>query len=328
MEYNVQLAYLAQGDIVEGFYILKTAAVRQSSNGKPYLSATLADSSGVMDGKMWDYAGTTGPEDEGKIIKIRGEVQEYKGSLQMTIRRMRFAQENDAYDLADLVPVAPIDSVKEMEYIQELISGIEDEDYRAICGRMLDRHIASFGTLPAAKAVHHSFLSGLLMHTGSMLRIADFLAREIYPETVNRSLLLAGTLLHDIGKEREFAVNNLGIVTDYTAAGYLLGHLVMGAEEAGEVGRDLGVPEEKIMLLQHMLLSHHGTPEFGAAVRPATAEAELLSYIDLMDSRMEIYAETLESVEPGKFSDKVFAMDGKRLYKENVYSEDAQQLQT
>ena len=93
----------------------------------------------------------------------------------------------------------------------------------------------------------------------------------------------------------------------------LVGHLVLGAEEVGEVGRKLGIPEKKLLLLRHMLLSHHGTPEFGAAVIPSTAEAELLSYIDLLDSRMEIYAETFETLEPGRFSDKVFSLD-KKIY--------------
>jgi 3'-5' exoribonuclease len=146
-----------------------------------------------------------------------------------------------------------------------------------------------------------------------MLRIADFLATEIYPTVVNRSLLLAGTLLHDFGKEKEYDFSELRLVTDKSVEGMLVGHLVLGAEEVGEVGRKLGIPEEKLLLLRHMLLSHHGTPEFGAAVIPSTAEAELLSYIDLLDSRMEIYAETFETLEPGRFSDKVFSLD-KKIY--------------
>ena len=313
MEQGKQLAYLAPGEAAEGFYILKTAVVRTSSSGKPYLSATLEDASGTMEAKMWDYSGSIGAEDEGKIIKVRGEVSEFKGSPQFNIRKLRLAESSDGYTLEDLVPSAPIDSVKEMEYVQELIASMEDEDYRNLCTVLLDRHLASFGTIPAAKSIHHSFLSGLLMHTSSMLRTADFLATEIYPYVINRSLLLAGTLLHDFAKEKEFAVSELGLVTDMTDAGRLIGHLVMGAEEVNTVGKELGIPEEKLLLLQHMLLSHHGTPEFGAAVVPCTAEAELLSYIDLVDSRMEIYAETFETLEPGKFSDRIYALD-KRIF--------------
>ena len=313
MEQGKQLAYLVPGEAAEGFYILKTAVVRTSSSGKPYLSATLEDASGTMEAKMWDYSGSIGADDEGKIIKVRGEVSEFKGSPQFNIRKLRLAESSDGYTLEDLVPSAPIDSVKEMEYVQELIASMEDEDYRNLCTVLLDRHLASFGTIPAEKSIHHSFLSGLLMHTSSMLRTADFLATEIYPYVINRSLLLAGTLLHDFAKEKEFAVSELGLVTDMTDAGRLIGHLVMGAEEVNTVGKELGIPEEKLLLLQHMLLSHHGTPEFGAAVVPCTAEAELLAYIDLVDSRMEIYAETFETLEPGKFSDRIYALD-KRIF--------------
>ena len=214
MEYNKQLAYMAAGEVIEGFYILKTASIRTASNGKPYLNASIADASGKMEAKMWDFNGKLGPAEEGKVVKIRGEVTDFKGSLQMNIRRIRLAESTDNYALEDLVPTAPIDSVKEMEYVQDLIASMEDEDYRLLCAEMLDRHMASFGKIPAAKNVHHSFLSGLLMHTSSMLRIADFLATEIYPTVVNRSLLLAGTLLHDFGKEKEYDFSELGLVTD------------------------------------------------------------------------------------------------------------------
>lgn len=317
MEYNKQLAYLEEKDVVEGFYILRSAQIRTASNGKPYLNAVLADASGSMDAKMWDFAGTVGPEEEGKVVKVRGEVSEFKGKLQMNIRRFRLAMETDHYELADLVPTAPIDSVREMEYVQEVIASIADEDYRTLASAMLDRHLAAFGTIPAAKNVHHSFLSGLLMHTSSMLRIADFLATEIYPTVINRSLLLTGTLLHDFAKEREYTFSELGLVVDKSVEGMLIGHLVLGAEEIGRVGRELELPEEKLLLVQHMLLSHHGTPEFGAAVIPATAEAELLSYIDLLDSRMEIYAETFENMETGRFSDRIFSLE-KKIYKHGL----------
>ena len=146
------------------------------------------------------------------------------------------------------------------------------------------------------------------MHTYNMLRAADFLA-GLYPEVIDRSLLLTGTLLHDFAKEREFVFSDLGIVTEYSTAGQLLGHLVMGAQEVADVARELAIAEEKSLLLQHLLLSHHGEPDFGAAVRPMCAEAELLSYIDLIDSRMEIYAETLPGVPACKrFSRKLGVM--------------------
>ena len=320
MEYNKQLAYMAAGDIIEGFYVLKSASVRTATSGKPYLNAVLGDASGTMEAKMWDFSGKVTNADEGKVVKVRGEVTEFRGSLQMTIRKLRFAGSEDNYVLEDLVPTAPIDSVKEMEYIQELIASMEDADFRKISEVMLDRHLAAFGKIPAAKNVHHSFLSGLLMHTSSMLRIADYLATEIYPHIVNRSLLLAGTLLHDFAKEKEYAYSELGLVTDKTVEGMLVGHLVLGDEEIAEVGKEIGIPEEKLLLLRHMILSHHGKPEYGAAVVPCTAEAELLSNIDLIDSRMEIYAENFETMEKGSFSERIFSLE-KKIYNHGLQQE-------
>ena len=217
-------------------------------------------------------------------------------------------------DVSRLVRVAPIDRAGAYADITRLISTLEDADYRAVCEEMLRRHEDAFRTIPAAKSVHHSFLSGLLMHTYNMLRLADFLAAQ-YADTVNRSLLLAGTLLHDFGKEREFTFSELGLVTDYSTKGQLLGHLVMGAQETAEVAEMLGIPEEKSVLLQHLLLSHHGEPEFGAAMLPQCAEAELLSLIDQIDSRMEIYREALAPLKSGEFSQRIFALDNRRIYK-------------
>ena len=151
---------------------------------------------------------------------------------------------------------------------------------------------------------------GLLLHTANMVKIADFLA-GMYPETIDRSLLLTGTLLHDMAKAQEFVFSQLGLATDYSIKGQLLGHLVMGAQDAAETAARLGVPEEKSVLLQHLILSHHGEPEFGAAVRPLCAEAELLSLIDAVDSRMEIYRETYDTMEPDTFSPRIFALEKK-----------------
>ena len=314
MEYDKQIIFLEPGDAIEGFYLLKQASVRQTTGGRPFLNATLADASGTIDCKMWDYTGAIGTAEEGKVVKIRGEVSDYRGTKQLTIQKIRLARTDDSYDLNDLVATAPIDSFRELEYIHDLIASFNDGEYREIAERMLDRHIVSFSRLPAAKSIHHSFVSGLLMHTANMLRIADFLSTNIYPETVDRSLLLTGTLLHDLAKEREFVVSELGAVTEVSVDGALLGHLTMGAEEIGSVAAELGISHEKTVLLQHMILSHHGQPEFGACVRPATAEAELLSLIDLLDSRMEIYAEAYDKMEEGTFSDKIYALD-KRIYR-------------
>lgn len=210
-------------------------------------------------------------------------------------------------------PVAPIDPDERLQEIRRLIDSMEDADYQSVARTMLERHLEAFRSIPAAKSVHHSFLSGLLMHTSNMLRLADYLS-GLYAGIIDRSLLLTGTLLHDFAKEREFTFSGLGMVTDYSLSGQLIGHLVMGAQEVQQCAESLGLPQEKSLLLQHMILSHHGEPDFGAAVRPMCAEAELLSLIDLVDSRMEIYAEALQELPEGTFSGRIFALD-KKIYR-------------
>ena len=313
MEYNKLIVDMTLGEDVEGFYILKAAYPKTTANGKPFLSATLSDKTGAIEIKVWDYTGPIASADEGKVVKIRGNVGEYRGTPQITVDRIRLADENDQYDVSALVPVAPIDVDATMDELKALIVSIEDEDYRKVCQIFLEQHYDAWKNTPAAKSVHHGFLSGLLMHTTTMLKIADFLA-GLYGDIIDRSLLLAGTFLHDFGKQQEFTLSQLGLVTDYSVKGQLLGHLVMGAQEVAKLAAVIGTPEDKAVLLQHMILSHHGEPEFGAAVKPICAESELLSQIDMIDSRMEIYRETLQDMQVGEVSNRIFALD-KRVYK-------------
>jgi len=306
MEYNKPIADMCPGMDVEGFYILRAAALKTTNSGKPFLSGTICDRTGSVEIKVWDYSGPIG-------ARADDAVSEYRGALQVSVHRIRMAEAADTYDKSLLVPTAPIDADAALADVQRLVASIADADYRSVAETMLARHLDAFRRIPAGKTVHHSFLSGLLMHTYNMLRAADFLA-GLYPEVIDRSLLLTGTLLHDFAKEREFVFSDLGIVTEYSTAGQLLGHLVMGAQEVADVARELAIAEEKSLLLQHLLLSHHGEPDFGAAVRPMCAEAELLSLIDLVDSRMEIYAEALQELPEGTFSGRIFALD-KKIYR-------------
>lgn len=224
MEYDLPVAQMARGDDIEGFYVLKSAFSKVANNGKPFLNLTLSDRTGAVDAKVWDYPGPIGAADEGKVVKIRGSVSEFRGALQVTVERIRLAGEGDRYDVTALVPTAPIDGEAMYASVEALLDSITDADYKAVCRELLRRHSESFRTIPAAKSVHHGFLHGLLMHTGNMMQLADFLA-GMYADTVDRSLLLAGTFAHDLQKEREFRFSALGLVTDYSVQGQLLGTL-------------------------------------------------------------------------------------------------------
>ena len=317
VEYNKSINAMTPGDEIEGYYILKSANPKVAANGKPFLTGALSDRTGTMELKVWDYAGPLTAADEGTVVKVRGTVGEYRGTAQFTAARIRQAAQEDPVDVSALVPTAPIDCGAAMEDLRRAAASITDPDYRAVAEAMLEAHgeTLPINTKPFGSLINQVLpvrvnTEGLLMHTANMVKIADFLA-GMYPETIDRSLLLTGTLLHDMAKAQEFVFSQLGLATDYSIKGQLLGHLVMGAQDAAETAARLGVPEEKSVLLQHLILSHHGEPEFGAAVRPLCAEAELLSLIDAVDSRMEIYRETYDTMEPDTFSPRIFALEKK-----------------
>ncbi|MBQ8304241.1 MAG: HD domain-containing protein, partial [Clostridia bacterium] len=168
---------------------------------------------------------------------------------------------------------------------------------------------------PAAFKLHHAVRGGLLMHVLSIVRLAEAVC-TVYP-FVDKDLLLSGAILHDIAKLKEFVVCETGVATGYSVKGNLIGHLAEGAIMVREAAKRLNISEETSNLVEHMLLSHHGEPEFGAAVRPLFLEAELLSELDLMDSRIYEIKEALLNTAEGEFSQKMWAMDNRKFLNHN-----------
>ena len=306
---QIKICDMITGQSYEGFYLLSSMALKKTKAGKTYLAGEIADSTGSIPVVFWDYIGEPKDEDAGAVIKVRGEVSEFNGKRQFTIQRARVATDGDEYDLKELVPCAPIDVASEMEYVERVIESMHDGDYLRFAAAAFKRHEKAFQTLPAAKGVHHAFVSGLLMHTASMLKMAEALCNVYGARYINRDLLIAGVLVHDLAKEQEFEVSPTGIVTDYTESGNLIGHTVMGMMEVERIAKLVLMPPEKMLLLQHMVAAHHGKPEWGAAVVPQTVEAEMLHYLDLIDSRYEIYREAMEQTPQGEFSDRIFALE-------------------
>ncbi len=305
------LRTLVENDRFCGYYLLKSASSGVTARGAPYLSFRLADRTGELPGKLWDYSGPVGPGDAGRAVWASGRVETYQDAPQASLEELRLLDEGDAVDPALLVPSAPADKDVMLKYVEKTLGGLEDADYRNVCLAILDRHREGFAAYPAAISMHHDFRHGLLMHTAKMMQTAERLA-DVYFGVVDRSLLLAGVFLHDIGKLAEFETTELGLVGDYSPEGQLLGHLFLGAEEVGAAARELGVPEEKRLLLQHLIASHHGKAEFNAIVAPKCAEAELLSELDMIDSRMEMYRRAYEETGRGCFTrQKVYGLVGK-----------------
>jgi len=197
--------------------------------------------------------------------------------------------------------------------IQNYIKRITNQDISRIVIEVLESYKDKLLFYPAAKQNHHSIRSGLLYHIMRMLMVAEKLT-EVYTN-VNRDLLYAGVILHDIAKIDEMEANELGVVSEYTIEGQLLGHIVQGVKIIDDFSRRLGVNREVSILLQHMILSHHYEPEFGSPKKPMIPEAELLHYIDIIDARMYDMESALSNAKPNEFTDKIWVLDNRKLYK-------------
>lgn len=298
---------------VDGILLVKSVEEKTSSKGDVYLDFTLGDADGEINAKLWRYnKAEHGEYKLNDIVKVRGTVSQYNGSDQLRIDRIRLTTESDGVNPEDFVRSAPYSSKEMYDEIIRIASNFGDGELKSIVLAIYEDNREKLLYWPAAFKLHHALRGGLLMHTLSIIKLCEKVC-DVYP-FADRELLIAGAMLHDISKLEEYTVNDTGIAEGYCVKGNLLGHLAMGAAKVGEYAKKLGISEETAMLLQHMLLSHHGEPEFGAAVRPMFLEAELLSELDLMDSRIYEMKEALLGAGKKDFSGKVWALDGRKLY--------------
>ncbi|WP_165000475.1 3'-5' exoribonuclease YhaM family protein [Anaerophilus nitritogenes] len=301
------------GDDIQSFFIVKKIEKKISSNNKFFLDLTLGDQTGEINGKVWDYK--EGQEEEfksGSLIKLRGSVSEWKGKPQIKIIKIRLTNEEDNKKIQDFVQSAPISAEDMFDEVYSFVNKIKDERIKKIVDYIILDSKEKLMYYPAAKSLHHAIRSGLLYHVLRMLRTGEKLS-EVY-ENINKDLLFAGILLHDIKKLEELNADSLGIA-EYSTKGQLLGHINMGIDQIGKVGETLEIDEEIIMILQHMVLSHHYEPEFGSPKRPMIPEGELLHYIDMIDARMYDMEDHLKNIEVGKFTEPIWSLDNRRLYK-------------
>ena len=302
-------------ELLEGDRVVIEALVGSCSNGtnksgSPYLNVELRDNSGSINGKKWEVDGT---DKEifvpGNIIEVQVEVIKYNDSLQAKIINAKLLP-LDSIDTTRFIKAPPIPREELEKRFNKLVDSIENKD----CKKILDYFLKKFGEQvfisPAASSVHHEFASGLLMHSVSLAEHADYFAK--YYPNINRDLLITGALLHDFGKMIELVGP---AVYHYSVEGRLLGHISIMCGELRIAAKELNIKGEIPILLEHMVLSHHGQYEFGSPILPSTKEALLLSMIDNLDSKMLVLDKAYEDVLPGEFTQKVYALDGRAFYK-------------
>ncbi len=299
--------------LVDGFCIIKSIDRKTSSKGDSYLDIMLGDADGEINAKLWRYS----PELHGEyaaneLVKIRGVISPYNGTDQLKIERIRHVAPEDNVNAADFVKTADYSGEAMFNELLEIAEGFEDGELKLIVTEILKDNRLRLLYWPAAFKLHHAIRSGLLLHSLSIVRLAQNVCK-IYP-FVDSELLISGAILHDIAKLSEFEVADTGIATGYSVEGNLIGHLAMGAMVINKYAEKLGISKKTAMLLEHMCLSHHGEPEFGAAVRPMFLEAELLSELDLMDARIFAMKEAVLSTKPEDFSGRLWSMDNRKLF--------------
>lgn len=309
---------LAEGMACKSVYLLQAITPRITTTGKPYLAVTLQDATGSISGKVWEKKPEMDILVAGEAVHAGFTVETYNGKLQINVNLLqRIPNDHPIPDeyLRLLLPMAPEPVEKMYSELWDTVEEFHDSDYKRLTEKVLSDNREVLLRIPAAQKVHENGIGGLLQHLTGMLRVAKgFVAA--YPTLINAELLYCGVILHDIGKIREFQRSKFGLVSGYTNEGNLEGHLFIGAEYIGRVCDQLSIDPEKKMLLQHMLLSHHGKPEFGACVQPKFLEAYLLYLCDLTDSRVWIFEDVYKDLKPGETAETAsFFLDNVRVYR-------------
>ena len=300
-----------------GFYLLKSFDIKTGKTNKQYVDLSLEDKTGQMNAKIWNVEGID-PEvfKEVVAVKVKGKVKEFNGSLQLNIEKIRPVNSKDGVELEGLIPSAPLKSEDMLAGIKVFVEKINNQDLKKLTSEILGRYREKLMYYPAAKSNHHSIRSGLLFHILKMLETSEALGK-IY-EYVNTDLLFTGVILHDIAKIDEMNASELGIVTEYSIEGELLGHISIGVNLVAEAGKELGIDPQIILLVQHMILTHHYEAEYGSPKKPCFLEAELLHFVDMIDARIFDVERATKEIAEGTYSDPIYSIDRRKMYKPKI----------
>ncbi len=266
-------------------FLVKSKEMKSKKTGEPYLALTLGDKSGDLDAKMWDHVEEVEQSfDRDDFVKVKGQVQVYRNRTQLTIHKLRRCQDEEV-DFADYFPKTTKDVEVMFEELLGIVDGIENSHLRELLmSLLLDEELsAKFKQAPAAKSLHHAWLGGLLEHTLSLCKLCRLVTQHY--SGLDQDLLLAGAVLHDIGKTRELSYTRSFA---YTNEGQLLGHMILELDLVREkISQIDGFPPDLKILIQHLIISHHGEHEFGSPKMPMFPEALVLHCLDNLDSKLE-----------------------------------------
>ncbi len=310
---NLFIKDIRAGDSLDDVFVLSEKTMAQKRDGNNFLNITLSDKTGNIRGVIWDRvddisAGTA----SGDFVQIQGTVSEYKGMLQLVVKNMTTLP-SDSINPSDFLPATHRDIDKMFLRLLKITASMEAEHLKKLFEAFFNdmNFVGKFKNAPAAKKMHHAYIGGLLEHTLSMALLADRISGHY--SGVDRDLLLAGAILHDIGKIREF---NYKYSIDYSDEGRFLSHIVIGIMMLDEKIQALeDFPEDQAVLLRHMIVSHHGTREFGSPEPPKTIEAVLLNYIDEIDAKVNGIRDFIATEDPNESWTSYHRLLGRHFYK-------------
>lgn len=274
----------------------------------PYLSLILEDATGVLDAKFWNLTNEQIEQYKaGQIVHVFGDSIIHRNAVQLRIRKMTVLEDED---ISSYVRLAPMTRKEMEEEVKSLMKEITDSNLYCVVEQVLEETKDLFYTYPAATRNHHNFVGGLAYHSISMARVALDICKQY--TWLDKGLLISGILMHDIGKIDELSGP---VLPEYTNEGNLLGHISIMNNRLDRVAEKLGVNDkESVLLLKHMVLSHHGKMEYGSPVLPMIPEAEVLTLLDNLDARMYMMKQSLDTTQPGHFGPRVFALEGRMIY--------------
>lgn len=297
----------------DGFWLIKTVDRKTNVKGAPYLDMMLCDKDGEISAKLWDYSELAhGTFDAGELVKVRATVTQFNGADQLRVEKIRKVTAADGVNISDFVPTAEYSGEMMLGAIMNAIAGVKDEDLKTLTYALVKEREKEILTWPAAFKLHHAVRGGLLYHTLSILKLSEGVCM-LYP-SVDKDLLTCGIIIHDLCKIDEFDLNPAGLVSSYSVKGELIGHLIMGAMKIEQKALELGISSEKAMLLEHMVISHHGQPDFGSSIRPMFLEAEILSQLDTLDATVYEITSAVGEVKEGEFTGRMWALDNRKLF--------------
>lgn len=315
---------LQPGDTLNTYVFIRSPQIKETSANKEFVSAMLADASGSVIAVKWSVTNDDREicdraKDRAVIVGVSGCVEEYNGQLQVKIKQMKLAAEDQKIDLSSLVRVSGSRG-DDMDTIVYAVENIQDPDFKKACEYLCDCEEFTLQKLrdhPGAKSVHHGYCGGLVQHIAGMLKAAKAI-NEVYAEKINYDLLCTGIIFHDLGKLAELRADAYGNPLDYSVEGELLGHTMEGYAFASKVCESVGMPKAKRIALLHLIAAHHDRPDWGAGHAPQMLEAVFLHLLDRMDATANSISEELKKSNDIRdgfiYTGRLFSQEGRKFF--------------